>query len=144
MHSTRPGSPDSASSSRTASSRSPGGARRFEFNRTPVLGSLEMMSQMELTVDGTDIATAGDRCLLTRRTYRHQTGSVELLALSVWDDQGHLVHFVEFDADALDDTLATLRGCLRSTGRDVHGRRATGDLTGACRRTTPSSTTAAT
>ncbi|HSP27708.1 MAG TPA: hypothetical protein VLN74_04095, partial [Ilumatobacteraceae bacterium] len=37
----------------------------FEFNRTQVLGSLEMMSQMEMTVGGTDIATAGDRCLLT-------------------------------------------------------------------------------
>lgn len=80
----------------------------FEFNRTQVLGSLEMMSQMEMTVGGTDIATAGDRCLLTRRTYRHRTGSVELLAVSVWDDQGHLARFVEFDADALDDALATL------------------------------------
>ena len=80
----------------------------FEFNRTQVLGSLEMMSQMEMTVGGTDIATAGDRCLLTQRTYRHRTGSVELLAVSVWDDQGHLVRFVEFDADALDDALATL------------------------------------
>ncbi|HSP30234.1 MAG TPA: hypothetical protein VLN74_16915 [Ilumatobacteraceae bacterium] len=80
----------------------------FEFNRTHVLGSLQTMTQMGLTVDGTDIATAGDRCLLTLRTYRHRTGSVELLAVSVWDDQGHLVRFVEFDADALDDALATL------------------------------------
>ena len=80
----------------------------FEFNRTQVLGSLEMMSQMEMTVGGTDIATAGDRCLLTRRTYRHRTGSAELLAVSVWDDQGHLVRFVEFDTDAVDDALATL------------------------------------
>ena len=80
----------------------------FEFNRTQVLGSLEMMTQMQLTVGGTDIATAGDRCLLTRRTYRHRTGSAELLAVSVWDDQGHLVRFVEFDADAVDDALATL------------------------------------
>ncbi|HSP29684.1 MAG TPA: hypothetical protein VLN74_14115, partial [Ilumatobacteraceae bacterium] len=80
----------------------------FEFNRTQVLGSLEMMSQMEMTVGGTDIATAGDRCLLTRRTYRHRTGSAELLAVSVWDDHGHLVRFVEFDADALEDALATL------------------------------------
>jgi hypothetical protein len=80
----------------------------FAFNRMQVLGSLEMMSQMEMTVGGTDIATAGDRCLLTRRTYRHQTGTVELLAVSVWDDRGHLVRFVEFDADAIDDALATL------------------------------------
>ena len=80
----------------------------FEFNRTQVLGSLEMMWQMELTVGGTDIATAGDRCLLTRRTYEHSTGTSELLAVSVWDDQGHLVRFVEFDADALDDALAVL------------------------------------
>jgi len=80
----------------------------FEFNRTQVLGSLEMMSQMEMTVDGTDIATAGDRVLLTRRTYRYRTGSAELLAVSVWNDEGHLVRFIEFDADALDDALATL------------------------------------
>ena len=80
----------------------------FEFNRAQVLGSLELMSQMEMTVGGTDIATAGDRCLLTKRTYRHRTGGAELLAVSVWDDQGHLVRFVEFDADALDDALATL------------------------------------
>ena len=80
----------------------------FEFNRTQVLGSLEMMSQMEMKVGGTDIATAGDRCLLTRRTYRYRTGSAELLAVSVWDDDGHLLRFVEFDADALDDALATL------------------------------------
>jgi hypothetical protein len=80
----------------------------FEFNRTQVLGSLELMVQMELSVGGTDIATAGDRCLLTRRRYRHRTGSAELLAVSVWDDEGHLVRFVEFDADALDDALAAL------------------------------------
>ena len=80
----------------------------FEFNRTQVLGSFEIMSQMEMSVGGTDIATAGDRCLLTRRTYRYPTGSTELLAVSVWDDEGRLVRFVEFDADALDDALATL------------------------------------
>lgn len=80
----------------------------FQFNRMQVLGSLELMWQMELTVDGTDIATAGDRCLLTHRTYRHSMGSADLLAVSVWDDQGHLVRFVEFDSDALDDALATL------------------------------------
>jgi hypothetical protein len=78
------------------------------FNRTQVLGSLEMMSQMGLTVGGTDIATAGDRCLLTQRSYLHPTGNVELLAVSVWDEQGHLLRFVEFDADAVDDALATL------------------------------------
>jgi hypothetical protein len=80
----------------------------LEFNRTQVLGSLEMMSQMQMTVGGTDIATAGDRCLLTRRTYRHRTGSTDLLAVSVWDDEGHLVRSIEFDADAIDDALATL------------------------------------
>ena len=83
-------------------------SKPFEFNRTQVLGSLELMWQMEMTVGGTDIATAGDRCLLTNRTYQHRTGSAELLAVSVWDDEGHLVRFVEFDADALGDALATL------------------------------------
>lgn len=80
----------------------------FEFNRTQVLGSFEMMAQMEMTVGGTDIATAGDRCLLTRRTYRSSTGSAELLAVSLWDEHGRLLRFVEFDADALEDALATL------------------------------------
>ena len=80
----------------------------FTFNRAQVLGSLKMMSQMGMTAGGTDIATAGDRCLLTRRTYCHRSGSVELLAVSVWDERGHLVRFVEFDADALDAALATL------------------------------------
>lgn len=83
-------------------------SKPFAFNRAQVLGSLELMSQMEMTVGGTDIATAGDRCLLTNRTYQHRTGSSELLAVSVWDDEGHLVRFVEFDADALDDALETL------------------------------------
>jgi hypothetical protein len=80
----------------------------FEFNRTQVLGTLRMLSQMDMTVGGTDIATAGDRCLLTRRSYRHPTSVAELLAVSVWDERGHLARFVEFDADALDDALATL------------------------------------
>jgi hypothetical protein len=80
----------------------------FEFHRTHVLGSLEMMTQMGLTVDGTDIATAGDQCLLTQRVYRHRTGSEELLAVSVWDDQGHLVRFIEFDPEDLDEALETL------------------------------------
>ena len=83
-------------------------SKPFVFDRTQVLGSLELMWQMDMTVGGTDIATAGDRCLLTNRTYQHRTGSAELLAVSVWDDEGHLVRFVEFDADALDDALATL------------------------------------
>jgi hypothetical protein len=80
----------------------------LEFDRTQVLGSLEMMRQMQMTVDGTDVATAGDLCLLTRRAYRHRTGSNELLAVSVWDARGHLVRSIEFDAGALDDALATL------------------------------------
>lgn len=85
----------------------------FEFNRTQVLGSLELMRQMDMKVSGVDIATAGDRCLLTHRTYTHLKGGFELLAVSVWDEQGCLTRFVEFDPDDLQpalDVLAELSG----------------------------------
>jgi hypothetical protein len=67
-----------------------------------------MMKEMDLHVAGEPIAVAGDLHLLMRRHYLHERQTVELLAISAWNADGRLVRLVEYDADALDETLVAL------------------------------------
>ena len=81
--------------------------------REGLLGSARTMYEMGLHVSGDAVAVAGDLCVLTRRVYRNANSVVELLAVSVWDEDGLLVKLVEFDIDALDaalDELALVAG----------------------------------
>ncbi|RLE25403.1 MAG: hypothetical protein DRJ50_02995 [Actinobacteria bacterium] len=76
--------------------------------REGLLGSARTMYEMGLHVSGHAVAVAGDLCVLTRRVYRNASSVVELLAVSVWDEDGLLVKLIEFDIDALDAALAEL------------------------------------
>lgn len=73
-----------------------------------LLGTVRVMREMDTHVAGTHVAVAGDLHLLTRRAYRHRGEVVELLAVSVWTEDGKLCRLVEFDADALDEALGVL------------------------------------
>jgi hypothetical protein len=76
-------------------------ARRF-------LSTLRTMREFGMRVGGSTVAVAGECCLLTRRQYVQQGNAVELLAVSVWNDDGRLARLIEFDADDLDEALAVL------------------------------------
>lgn len=78
------------------------------IRREGLLGTVRMMKEMGLHVAGEPIAVAGDLHLLMRRRYLHERETVELLAISEWNADGRLVRLVEYDADALDASLATL------------------------------------
>jgi hypothetical protein len=76
--------------------------------REGMLGAARTMRDMGLHVSGVAVAVAGDLCILTRRSYTNASSVVELLAVSVWDEDGRLVRLIEFDVDALDVALAEL------------------------------------
>jgi hypothetical protein len=76
--------------------------------REGMLGAARTMRDMGLHVSGVAVAVAGDLCVLTRRSYRNASSVVELLAVSVWDEDGRLVRLIEFDAEALDVALVEL------------------------------------
>lgn len=76
--------------------------------REGLLGTTRTMREMGLHVNGAAVAVAGDLCVLTRRSYANASRVVELLAVSVWDENGCLVRLIEFDVDALDAALAEL------------------------------------
>ena len=80
----------------------------FRFDRQSVLGTVRSMRDLGMHISGAPVAVAGDRCLLTRRAYAHGATVVELLAVSVWNEDGTLRRLVEFDVDDLDEALATL------------------------------------
>jgi len=76
--------------------------------REGMLGATRTMRDMGLHVSGLAVAVAGDRCLLTRRSYTSTGSIVELLAVSIWDEDGRLVRLIEFEVDALDAALVEL------------------------------------
>jgi hypothetical protein len=78
------------------------------IRREGLLGTVRMMKEMGLHVAGEPIAVAGDLHLLLRRRYLHGPDTVELLAISVWNADGHLARLVEYDAEELDEALAHL------------------------------------
>ncbi len=80
----------------------------FTFDRQALLGTVRSMRELGMHVSGTAIAVAGDRCLLTRRAYQHGATAAELLAVSVWSEDGRLSRLIEFDVDDLDSALQTL------------------------------------
>ena len=80
----------------------------LKVRRDGLLGSSRSMREMGLHVSGSSVAVAGDRCVLTRRLYTNASSVVELLAVSVWDEDGLLVRLIEFNVDALDDALVEL------------------------------------
>lgn len=80
----------------------------LEVRRDGLLGAARTMREMGLHVSGATLAVAGDLCVLTRRSYTNAKSVVELLAVSVWDEDGHLVRLIEFDVDAHDAALAEL------------------------------------
>lgn len=80
----------------------------IEIRREGLLGTVRMMKEMGLHVAGEPIAVAGDLYLLMRRRYLHERETVELLAISAWNADGHLARLVEYDASALDEALAAL------------------------------------
>lgn len=73
-----------------------------------LLGTLKTMRSLGMRVSGTPVAVAGEQCVLTRRRYAHRDESVELLAVSVWTDDGKVERLIEFDADDLERALAVL------------------------------------
>jgi hypothetical protein len=79
-----------------------------EFKRDGLLGSVRSMREMDLHVSGFTVATAGDRCVLTSRSYHHTQTTVELLAVSVWNADGQLERLIEYDVTALDEAVAKL------------------------------------
>jgi hypothetical protein len=78
------------------------------IRRDGLLGTVRSMRDMGLHVSGVTVATAGDLCVLTHRSYRHGPTTVELLAISVWTVDGLLERLVEFEVGALDEALTTL------------------------------------
>jgi hypothetical protein len=80
----------------------------LEVRRDGMLGAARTMRDMGLHVSGVAVAVAGDLCVLTRRSYTNSSSVVELLAVSVWDEDGRLVRLIQFDVDALDAALAEL------------------------------------
>jgi hypothetical protein len=81
------------------------------FTAEQLLGTVDSMKHLDFHIDGDDVAIAGDRCLLTRRRYLRPTGpgtETEMLAISVWHEDGRLTRLIEFDADALDDAIVEL------------------------------------
>jgi hypothetical protein len=82
--------------------------RLQRITRAAFLETARSLRELDLHVEGAPIAVAGDHCVLTRRSYVHSGVGVELLAVSVWDDDGRLTRLIEFDPDALDDALAEL------------------------------------
>ncbi len=80
----------------------------FTFDRQGLLGTVRSMRELGMHISGTAIAVAGDRCLLTRRGYQHGSTEAELLAVSVWNEDGRLSRLIEFDVDDLDAALEAL------------------------------------
>jgi hypothetical protein len=80
----------------------------FTFDRQALLGTVRSMRELGMHVSGTAIAVAGDRCVLTRRAYQHGSAAAELLAVSVWNEDGRLSRLIEFDVGDLDQALETL------------------------------------
>jgi len=78
------------------------------IRREGLLGTVRSLRDMGLHVSGVTVATAGDLSVLTRRSYRHDDTTVELLAISIWSPDGLLERLIEYDVGSLDDALATL------------------------------------
>ena len=78
------------------------------IRREGLLDTAQMMKAMGLHIAGETIAVAGDLHLLMLRRYLHERDTVELLAVSAWNADGHLVRLVEYDASAIDEALAAL------------------------------------
>jgi hypothetical protein len=73
-----------------------------------LLDTVTAMRELGMRVAGSPVAVAGECCLLTRRHYTQMGREVELLAVSVWTEDGHLARLIEFDADHLDEALSAL------------------------------------
>jgi hypothetical protein len=89
--------------------------RLQRVSRAAFLETARSLREMDLHVAGAPIAVAGEHCVLTRRSYVHSSVVVELLAVSVWNDDSRLTRLIEFGADALDEALAELSGVAGHT-----------------------------
>jgi hypothetical protein len=80
----------------------------FRFDRDHMMGTVHAAREFGMHISGTAVAVAGDNCVLTRRAYQQGARSSQLLAISMWSDNGKLERLIEFDADDLDAALEAL------------------------------------
>lgn len=82
--------------------------KHFDLDVPHLLDTIKTMRSLGMHISGTTVAVAGDSCVLTHRHYVRDDANVELLAISVWNDDDQLEWLIEFDIDDLDRALATL------------------------------------
>ncbi len=82
--------------------------RHFDLDAPHLLDTVKTMRSLGMHVSGSTVAVAGDSCVLTHRHYLREGANVELLAVSVWNDDDQLDRLIEFDIDDLDTALETL------------------------------------
>jgi len=87
--------------------------RHFDLDAEHLLDTVKTMRSLGMHITGTTVAVAGDSCVLTHRHYLRGGTNVELLAISVWNDDDRLERLIEFDVDDLDVAMSTLAGLSR-------------------------------
>jgi hypothetical protein len=80
----------------------------FDLDGPHLLDTVKTMRSLGMHISGITVAVAGDLCVLSRRRYARVDAEVELLAISVWDDDDRLERLIEFDPDDLESALAAL------------------------------------